>query len=404
MLLVVFGGLFVGAVLVPTVPMVTRDVSVSTADVGLDRELPFVLHIILDHQIGIEGVPRQFAGDANPELKHFYREHRFQLYGRAFSRFLLTTESLSRLVNFSATPTPRYFTSSLRSRSVTENMYFRHMNAKGYRIHVFQNDYLNFCRPLSETDRPFECSTQSAVNIRDILDTEISKSDKAYLIAASYTKLSYVVKRILALFDIQLSGTTTHLSGAHMFDLLERELRDARHGQLVFAHVLLPHFPFAYDRACRMNPNPREWADSYALTPRHDLSRREWGAMHYPLYLQQVACAHMRLGKLFDLLKARGIYDQSMIVVHGDHGSRLSGPTDETSQIVNDFSTLFAVKLPGGYASYNSQLFAIDELLRGVVLEGRVPAEMDSATRRFVYVKSSNGDLVKTPVPAFGLR
>lgn len=55
--------------------------------------LPPVVHIILDEQMGIEGLPRDLPGGASlqDDLKDFYRSRGFTLFGQAFSHYYMTS-------------------------------------------------------------------------------------------------------------------------------------------------------------------------------------------------------------------------------------------------------------------------------------------------------------------------
>ena len=74
----------------------------------------------------------------------------FQLFGRAYSRYGSTNPSLDNLMNFSAEP-PKHFL----IKPLGANAYFEEMARRGYRIHVYQSDFLNFCDTAGEFDVAF---------------------------------------------------------------------------------------------------------------------------------------------------------------------------------------------------------------------------------------------------------
>ena len=71
-----------------------------------DETLPPIIHLILGEHIGIEGIPTSVHNGTavRNELKQFYSNRGFRLYGRAFSQYRGTRESISSLLNFSTMP------------------------------------------------------------------------------------------------------------------------------------------------------------------------------------------------------------------------------------------------------------------------------------------------------------
>lgn len=85
-----------------------------------------------------------------------------------------------------------------------------------------------------------------------------------------------------------------------MQDVALRPKRNSYH----FIHVLLPHGPQVMDRECRYRGPQPKVSDS-------DLTS---------LYTEQAACAYSLLTEFVDTLKEEGLYRDSIILVHGDHG------------------------------------------------------------------------------------
>ena len=73
---------------------------------------------------------------------------------------------------------------------------------------------------------------------------------------------------------------------------------------------------------------------------------------------------------MFQAWKRVGIFDRLVIVVHGDHGSKIREHAERElsrADYVDTFSTLFAVRQPGLPAGYDRRVAAIQELLEEVV-------------------------------------
>ena len=87
---------------------------------------------------------------------------------------------------------------------------------------------------------------------------------------------------------------------------------------LYYLHALLPHEPYIYLRS------GKQFADSdnpYGLSEYGRWVNDEWPVLQeYRRHLTQVRYVDTLLGRLLDRLKAQGLYDQSLVVVTGDHG------------------------------------------------------------------------------------
>ena len=107
-------------------------------------------------------------------------------------------------------------------------------------------------------------------------------------------------------------------------------------------------------------------------------------------------CLYVKLGQLFERMQAAGIYDDSIMILHGEHGSRivLTEPVAKDKEalnkqdIIDGFSTLFAVKLPGVHGGYDNSPRPLERLLEEVVSESVVPAIGREESEPFVYLNS----------------
>jgi len=93
--------------------------------------------------------------------------------------------------------------------------------------------------------------------------------------------------------------------------------------------------------------------------------------MRYTAYFEQVYCTLNSLSQLFEAMKTNGIYERSIIVIHGDHGSLIGKNLPRYSNLEllrpedyrAHFSTLFAIKFPGQPAKINNDVLPIGLLL-----------------------------------------
>jgi hypothetical protein len=389
---------------------------------------PTLVHILLDEHIGVEGIPTdtQHGLETKSLLKTFFEYHGFRLYGRAYSRYHQTRNSLSNLVNYASKPFNKPSNTSL---TLYPNKYFEDMRRAGYNIHAIQIPYLTLCSPSDHTTA--SCFTDDQSGIKSLQHVDIPVEDKAILIYQIYGSLSVINK---ALGDV--NGYIQRIAWRHgwgwpdwwsneqgmaplraltTLSSLGGEVARSRPGQMFFAHLLLPHFPYVFDAKCHVR-KPAEWEPAFdeEPLPPNTIESRE---RRYLLYLEQVQCFYRKLAATFEEWKRAGIFDRLKIIIHGDHGSRiyLHEPTvvnrDKllASDYADAFSTLLAVKAPGVESGYDLGWISIHDLLPQLAIpDPAVPmaqeASMSSAGRSpYVYLeKDGSPRMLKQPLPRFG--
>jgi hypothetical protein len=114
---------------------------------------------------------------------------------------------------------------------------------------------------------------------------------------------------------------------------------------------------------------------------------------------------------MFQAWQKAGIFDRLVIVMHGDHGSKIvehrarAGNEQKLSRAdyVDTFSTLFAVKEPGVPAGYNRRILAAQELLEEVVARQTGHHHTYTETIPYVLLSAARGKpMLRQPLPAFG--
>jgi arylsulfatase A-like enzyme len=103
----------------------------------------------------------------------------------------------------------------------------------------------------------------------------------------------------------------------------------------------------------------------------------------YRAYAEQLRCTNRLLARFFEELRAGGALDDAIIVLHGDHGSRINRnwPTVPSREVLRDsdfvdgFPTLFAAKAPGISPGYRRDRLTLTTLLAETLGVGeRAPA------------------------------
>jgi hypothetical protein len=98
-----------------------------------------------------------------------------------------------------------------------------------------------------------------------------------------------------------------------------------------------------------------------------------------------------------------------VIIVHGDHGSRITieSPTAPNSDrlsaadLVDGFSTLFAVKRPGQPARYDRRLLPLDRLAARILRDGADPGDQELENHPFVFLANGLDPMTRKPMPDF---
>ena len=409
--------------------------TVSTSAPGnSDRTLPPVLHIVLDEQIGIEGLPDEVPGAAElrAELTDFYVDNGFRLYGRAFSHYLNTYNSLANLMNGERRDRDMSFLArSERRYVITENDWFDGLAAQGYEISVYQSHYLDVCAG----QRIARCTTGSTSMIRALSNSDVGVMNKAIFMFRSFTAYSVsaylwtgILREVLGRpesgsggegvgdgHETEVAALRTRppalapLLALPLMDRLIDDLRSAEPGRAYFAHLLLPHRGFLLDESCRPKPDMDSWYDHthLGIEAGQRLSEASRSA-RYTEYFKQVRCTHRMLGEALEALSEAGVMDDAIIFVHGDHGSRISSLpiSDETvsrltdADLIDGFSTLYAVRCPDLEPGYDGRIRSIQALFAEHALDRPIDNE-----EPIIYLKQpgrpSDARMLEHPMPAF---
>ena len=379
-----------------------------------DSEAPALLHLILDEHIGIEGLPRTMpeAEGVRERLKAFYAENGFRLFGAAYSEYLHTVNAIPHILNFGTEQawTPQH----KDGMAIGKNAYFDRLRALGYEIKVHQNDFVDYCAngPVRS------CVVSAAAHLGLVAESTLSTGDKAKVILYGFSWLADLARVALHLYD-----TTALRLGAYGLDLpivdfeskrrpssinalaamdtLIADLGAARPGEAYFAHVLLPHYPYATRGYCSLK-RQSEWLAQASVGV--SLKKRQRA------YFDQLDCVITRLGDVVDAIAASPAGENSIILVHGDHGSRITNvdPTVENlgdfaeSDLLSGYSTLFAIRAPGIAPGYDSARLPVASLLAALADSGfnAIPAGGQDGASTVVLEDQAWRPARRHPLPA----
>ncbi len=386
----VFGVTLASTLLLPAEPL--RLGETYRRDGAQAKDLPLLVHLVFDEQIGIEGVPADIAGgnELRDELRKFYAEYGFALYGRAYSEYSRTRHSVIALLNgLGALDGMISDQSDAMARLLWDGRWFRTLAARGYLIHVYHMHGWDYCGGAA--GHAARCTTYTNGSIRNIEDAELSVEAKAKVILASYLR-TLVLYRTIGLLvgpadrPSRILPEQPALYAPDSLRVLERmlaEIRAAPRGTAYFAHLMIPHFSHMLDQDCRVKPDPLTWTSygdlNIATGVLNSPASRE---ARYIGYFAQVRCLHSALRRFFEGLEEIGALDDATIVVHGDHGSRIAriAPLTTAPQPLSDqdladmYSVLFAVRSPSVAPGYRLDLRSLQDLFHEMFL-GEPPRE-----------------------------
>jgi hypothetical protein len=336
-------------------------------------DLPPLLHIVLDEHIGLAGLPPELPEStaAAEAILTTYKD--FDLYPYAYSRFAETRYSLASLMNGDwDADVGQLLDRDWSSFALHENAWFERLKAQGYAIRLYQTDFLDMCGAAADA-----CYTYSLHSLNPIQLSTLSTGERLHLLLSEMNFFS------TAPLPAPLGATDT-------LQRVEADIASQPRGVATIVHLLLPHEGFLYRENCSVT-DPSGWEGGERLA---GLTSAERSAM-YRLYLSQVVCTERQIARLFATLKEAGIYDDATIIVHGDHGSRIgerpwisdTPAALSDRDLVDHFSTLLAIKAPGGTGMVRERPVAVQQLFAEEFLH-RAP---NAATTAEVMVRSSDG-------------
>ena len=334
-----------------------------------------LIHILMDGFIGPDGLPQtDEVQNFRAEMMAFFEAHEFQLYTRAYSHYGNTMDSMTRALNFRNDDENIYIRTVVLHEPISfrENAWFSALSNFGYPIVVYQNESVNYCDVTpSVVDH---CNVFAIPNLKTVHSGVDDIGTRASLLLHNLLRQSIMITKIMGDYK-KLNDWGVSTYDKRMLAKLARDVQ--LHPEFAyFAHIMLPHSPYVYRQDCSLDYESESWLRYPATTGlvgNSDESRRR----RYEKFVPQAKCALRELGVLFKALQKHGLYDRATIVVHGDHGtagynySPSVHNMDKLSfrDLRDMFSTLFAVKYPGGSFSVNKQIISLNVLTAQTISE-----------------------------------
>ena len=383
------------------------------------QTLPPMIHLVFDAHIGIEGIPQDTAlgQQMKADLESFYQKNGFVVFGGAYSHYSLTMHAIPNLLNFSSNRKGNPFFVGREPFKLLQNQYFELLSSQGYKINVLANSlYLDYC---SESVVVIENCDGRPPGMTLLKSSDLVLVDKLRVVFSHFFSLGYTVKglgwaynrvkRVLSEKDIdlplwhwELQQLLMPLTSLEILDTLSQKATTLPHGNIVYSHLMVPHHPYVLKSDCSLNTSPDQWKLHFYKEEKNELgeqnreknthfSREE----RYRQYFGQVKCIYKKLDNLFEQMRKSGIYQDSVIILHGDHGSRISRvwPFEKNLEYLSkqdledEFSTLFAVKIPDVKEHYSVRRQPIEDLLAETIFPN---VKLGSKTKKlepFVFLR-----------------
>lgn len=364
-----------------------------------DASLPPVLVLVLDEHAGVEAIPAAFDPGAHRarELRDAWLARGFRVFGRAYSRYFLSRDSFSAMFNDGD---PTRVAGTQRRVFLGRNARFVELARRRYALRVIQTDYLDLCvegRGFAlESCRTFALESPAALDGASLL-----LAARARLLAGLFARLS---SRLPAPETARVGA----LTGMDELDALEREVTRLEPGVALVAHVMLPHFPYAWNARCELVGDPARWEHGAASDGGFAHFSEASRARRYPPYLAQLACTQARVARVLDALDANPAARGAWVIALGDHGSRIASrrpsPREAEALTADDlrdaFATFFAVRKPGHPALYDRRLVPLDALVPAALAPGALPDDPSWASPPRVVLSDLERE-VEIALPAF---
>lgn len=326
---------------------------------GQTSPLPAIVHIILDEHIGIEGLPatNPESRAMKAELRSFYEERGFAVFGRAYSEHMHTVNAIPDILNYGNRGGTGASKTGVR---VGKTMHFGRLRAQGYRLHLFQSNFADFCTDASSAT----CTTYIDSSLRPTLQVPLSAPERARLIAVKFAALSSLAKKIYGAAYLERMSLTSSVAAFAAAPRFAEQVRHAKRGEVYFAHLLIPHYPYVTNRDCRFLATS-QWRQRMGTVP---IRERE------AAYFEQLRCTTQQIDSILDAIAKSPAGGDAIVIVHGDHGSRVTNVDPQVANqgyfteadLIAGYSTIFAVRSKGIAPGYREKPAKVSRLLEVV--------------------------------------
>lgn len=383
-----------------------------------DQSLPIVLHLVFDEMMSVGAITDDLPGGSKTRqsLQAFAEKHSFRMFDSVYSRYFFSGESLTNMMN------SEYRGHTLladilaqQQSSYAPNLYFDDLAARGYRTAVFQSAVMNFCGnnnvDMCEAFDSFDPGGKGEVG----LDPRNQRARLWQTFVRSYypSYMSAIGQRLLGLIyglrteEVGVLGIEYRYDVQRFPDWFDRFTKFAAtvpRGTHLFAYFMVPHSPYLLTESCVVSG---QFEGGYYLWKYPVSERAEKRRQFYEGYLGQLRCVQRKLDGLMNAISQSENYRDAVIIIHGDHGSRISIGNileDYTERdFVDNYATFYAVRSPAVQPGVDCEFISLAEIFRRHVLR-----RVETAPRIgpplpvIVASRAASNAMVEAPMPLFG--
>jgi hypothetical protein len=378
-----------------------------------DPKLPIVVHLLFDEMMSPGAMTDDVPGAAGmrESFEAFAQKHSLRLYESVYSRQFFTGDVIPNLMD--AEYRGKTALADMKDEIQTgvrlrDNPYFDEMARRGYRTVVFQTALKDFCAnqnvDLCQTFSSFDPAEGGELDARNQRVNLLQTVVRAY--QPSYT--SDLGQRLLArVYGLQTSeagvlGVANRFDAQgfpQWFDRFSRFAATVPRGTHVFAHFMVPHSPYLLSDSCVISGR---YEGGYYLNKYPEAERAERRRQYYEGYFSQLRCVQRKLDDFLTSLEPLENYRDAVIIIHGDHGSRISSGNvldDYTERdFIDNYAAFFAVRSPAAAPGVDCEFVSLPEIFHRQIAGGAPRTELPLP----VFVKNSAGKKVEARMPLFG--
>ena len=441
LVLLASSGVFLGATVIQGALSSSNSLAIEYPTGGsVGEHPPRWIHLLLDEHLGPEAILPATTAERRfrDEIRDVYARYGFKLYGRVYSHYNETNDAIPNLLNFTrSTDRLAFVQGDKPPYRLMQNQYFHWLKREGYVVNAISSGYLDICdEQYIDVKR---CKNYQFGELRSLSTLEIPVLSKLTVLLGGYGTRYHRYRRVLGTYEdvvqprLAAMGLPAPVVPKDSFWTWKRllplsvsawaALSDIWHdvltlppGHALFVHLLLPHDPFFLNQDCSIK-QIQEATGSSLFVDRLD-AFEEVGRTRQELnedYANQGRCLYRKLEELFEGLQANGMLDDSIIIVHGDHGARLGhlSPIHQELDKANHqdfedaFDTLFASRLPGESSGYDTRARSLpDVFFETLARAGTTPPPNQMVDERpFVFLMLEEGTRFSAvPYPPAALR
>lgn len=263
----------------------------------------------------------------------FYQTNNFIFYPSAYLRYQDKYRNVGNILNPSLSDIGRdlfnrddaaYYIGSKNAQVyITRNDLFKELKKQGFRLNIYQTYPFNFCKGAGKNEIS-SCITYPAP-LGALYQTDMTTASRLMLLVGHWLYSTpagkgiahYIydkVKNMADLSDIPFLGnplsSSLPIGQPMVLSHLRHDVLTAKGKNVFFAHLNLPHYPYVYDKNCKLKSDPLTWRSNEPYTDKKELNGE---LKRWEDYNQQLLCTYKQINYLIKDLKEADLLDLSLI-------------------------------------------------------------------------------------------